>query len=91
MVGPQLFAEEHILVAIIAETLIEGVGEHQVATDEEVGGVEVLIGAFPAHLRGVLALGGFLVEVAQVPLRASASPPMDTPPSTTSASCWAAY
>ena len=68
MVGPQLFAEEHILVAIIAEPLVEGVGEHQVAPDEEVGGVEVLIGAFPAHLRGVLALGGFLVEVAQVPL-----------------------
>ena len=66
MVGTQLFAEEHILVAIIAETLVEGVGEHQVATDEEVGGVEVLIGLLSAHLRSVLVLRGFLVEVAQV-------------------------
>ena len=36
-------AQEHILVAITAEALIEGVGEHEIATDEEIGGVEVLI------------------------------------------------
>ena len=37
------FAQEHILVAITAEALIEGVGEHEIATDEEIGGVEMLI------------------------------------------------
>ena len=36
-------AQEHILVAITAEALIEGVGEHEIATDEEIGGVKVLI------------------------------------------------
>ena len=36
-------AQEHILVAITAEALIEGVGEHEIATDKEIGGVEVLI------------------------------------------------
>jgi hypothetical protein len=36
-------AQEHIFVTIMAETLIEGVGEHEIATDEEIGGVEVLI------------------------------------------------
>lgn len=36
-------AQEHILVAITAETLIEGVGEHEIATDEEIGCMEMLI------------------------------------------------
>lgn len=36
-------AQEHILVAITAEALIEGVGEHEIATDEEIGCMEMLI------------------------------------------------
>ena len=36
-------AQEHILVAITAEALIEGVGEHERATDEEIGCMEMLI------------------------------------------------
>lgn len=36
-------AQKHILVAITAEALIEGVGEHEIATDEEIGCMEMLI------------------------------------------------
>ena len=36
-------AQEHILVAITAEALVEGVGEHEIATDEEIGCMEMLI------------------------------------------------
>ena len=43
MLLAERLAQEHILVAITAETLIEGVGEHERATDEEVGGMEMLI------------------------------------------------
>ena len=54
MVGTQLLAKEHIFVSIVTETLIEGVGEHEVTTDEEVGGVEVTIGILLAYLHRVL-------------------------------------
>ena len=61
-------AQEHILVTIMTETFIERVGQHELATDEEIGRVEVLI-------RGLLATGcrmtrlfGFLVEIAEATL-----------------------
>lgn len=54
MVSTQLFAKEYILVAVIAETLVEGMGEHEVATDEEVGSVEVAIGILLAYLHRML-------------------------------------
>ena len=60
------FAEEHVLVAVMAETLVEGVLEHDVATHEEVGGVDVLIGLQLALFGGVAVGLGTFVEVAQV-------------------------
>lgn len=68
MVGAQLFAEEHVLVAIVAEALIEGVGEHQVATDEEISGMEVAIGILLTSLCGMLVLGSLLVLIAEIAL-----------------------
>lgn len=66
MVGMQLLAKEHILIAIITETLVEGMGEHQIATDEKVGSMEILIGILLAHICGMLMLGGFLVEITEI-------------------------
>ena len=43
MLLAERLAQEHILVAITAEALIEGVGEHEIATDEEIGCMEMLI------------------------------------------------
>ena len=37
----QLFAPEHVLVAIVAETLVEGVGNDDVATYHEIAGMKV--------------------------------------------------
>ena len=54
VVGTQLFAEKHILVAVIAETLVERVGEHEVATNEKVSGVEVTIWILLAYLHRML-------------------------------------
>ena len=58
-------AQEHIFVTIMAETLIEGVGEHERATDEEIGRVEVLIGRLLATGCGMMRLFGFLVEITE--------------------------
>ena len=66
--GTQLFAEEHILVAIVAEPLVEGVGAHQVATDEEVGRVEILIGMQLPLVGGMTWLGSLLITVAEITL-----------------------
>lgn len=58
-------AQEHIFVTIMAETLIEGMGEHERTTDEEIGRVEVLIGRLLATGCSVMRLFGFLVEITE--------------------------
>ena len=65
-VSAQLLAEEHILIAIMAEALVEGVGEHQVTTDEEIGGVEVAIGILLAYLNRMLMLDSLLITIAEI-------------------------
>ena len=67
-VSAQLLAEEHVLVAVIAETLIKGMGEHQVATDEEIGSMEVLIRILLALLSDMLLLSSLLITVAEIAL-----------------------
>jgi len=66
--GTQLFAEEHILVAIVTEPLVEGVGAHQIATDEEIGRVEILIGMQLPLVGGMTWLGSLLITVAEIAL-----------------------
>lgn len=66
VVGTQLLAKEHILVAVVTETLIERVGQHKFTTDEEVSRVEVLIGVPLALLHCVLVFGGLLVAIAEI-------------------------
>lgn len=61
-------AQKHIFVTIMAETLIEGVGEHERTTDEEIGRVEVLIGRLLATGCSVMRLFGFLVEITEAAL-----------------------
>lgn len=58
-------AQEHIFVTIMTETLIEGVGEHERTTDEEIGCVEVLIGRLSATGHGMMRLFGFFVEITE--------------------------
>ena len=65
-VSAQLLTEEHIFIAIIAETLIKGVGEHQVATDEEIGCVEIAIGILLATLCSMILLSSFLITIAEI-------------------------
>ncbi len=67
-VGAQLFAEEHILIAIVAEALVERVGEHQVATDEEIGGVKVLIRMLLPLLCGMRMRFSHLITIAEITL-----------------------
>ena len=50
----QLLAEEYVFVAIGEELLVEGVSEHDLTMNKEVGGVEMLIGAQASLLGGVL-------------------------------------
>ena len=68
-VSAQLLAEEHVLIAIVAEALVEGVGEHQVTTDEEIGGVEVLIRMQSSLLCGMLMLSSLLIAIAEIALQ----------------------
>ena len=65
-VSAQLLAEEHILIAIVAEALVEGVGEHHVAADKEVARVEMLERTGAPHVRTVVGLAGLLIQIAQV-------------------------
>ena len=65
-VSAQLLAEKHILVAIVAETLVEGVGEHQVTTDEEIGCMEVAIGILLAYLNRMLMLNSLLIAITEI-------------------------
>ena len=58
-------AQEHIFVTIMVETLIEGMGEHERTTDEEIGRVEVLIGRLLATDCGMMRLFGFLVKITE--------------------------
>ena len=60
--------QEHIFVTIMAEALIEGMGEHQLTTNEEIGCVEVLVRHLLALLNGMTGLLGFLVEIAEIAL-----------------------
>lgn len=61
-----MFAEEHVLVAVIAETLVEGVGQHLLTTDEEIGGVEVAIGGLLTFLYGMILLGSLFIAIAEI-------------------------
>lgn len=58
--------QKHVLVAIMAETLVEGVLKHQVATHKEISGVEVLVGTLLSFGGSVTRGFGLLVTVAQV-------------------------
>jgi len=58
----KLFAEKDVLIAVVPETLVERMSEHQLAGNEEIGGVEVVIGRLPATLGGVLRGGSILVH-----------------------------
>ncbi len=62
----ELLAEEHVLVAVAADSLVEGVGEHHLAADAEIGRVEVVVRLLLPLLQRVVGLGGLLVAVAQV-------------------------
>lgn len=68
MLGLQGLSKEHVFIAIIAETLVEGVGDHEFSPDVEVGSMEVAIRISSPHLRRVLMFRSFLVEIAQVAL-----------------------
>ena len=68
VVGSQLFAEKHILIAVVTETLIEGVGEHDVSANEEVGGMEVAVGILLALVCRMLMLCCLLIEIAEIAL-----------------------
>lgn len=50
----------------MTETLVEGMLTHHVAADEEIGGVEMLVGRTLAHEVGVLRLLGLLIAIAQI-------------------------
>ena len=59
-------AEQDILVAIMTEPFIEGMAKHEVATYQEIGGVEMLPGIL-LTLRGcMLRCLGTLVEVTEI-------------------------
>ena len=66
VVSAQLLTEEHVFIAIIAETLIKGVGEHQVAADEEIGSMEIAIGILLATLCSMILLSSFLIAIAEI-------------------------
>ena len=68
VVGTQLLAKEYVLIAIVTETLIERVGEHDFTTDEEVGRVEVAIGIPLSPLHGVLMFGCLLIAITEIVL-----------------------
>lgn len=68
VVATQLFAKEYVLIAVIAETLIKGVGEHKVTTDEEIGSMEVAIGILLAYLNCMLMLCSLLVAITEIAL-----------------------
>ena len=65
-VAAELLAKEHILIAIIAETLIKGVSPHQITTDEEIGCVEVAIGILQAYLNCMLLLSSLLIAITEI-------------------------
>lgn len=54
MVAVEGLAQHDIFVAIMAEPLVERMVEHDIATDEEIGRVEMLIGRLLAQGGGVL-------------------------------------
>ena len=68
VIGSQLFAKEYIFVAIIAETLVEGMGQHQVSADEEVSRMEVVIGILLALVCRMLMFCGLLIAIAEIAL-----------------------
>ena len=65
MVAVQRFAKKHILVAVTANALVERMLENDVATNEQVGCVQMLVGSLLALVGCVAWLLGFLVAVAQ--------------------------
>jgi len=66
VVSAQLLAEKHILIAVIAEALVKRVDKHQVTADEEVGGVEVVVGILLAYLNRMLMLDSLLITIAEI-------------------------
>jgi len=60
------FAEEHVFVAVVAETLVEGVGEHQVTPYEEVGCMKVAVWILSSSVYGMLILCRLLVEISEI-------------------------
>ena len=62
----QLLAEEHILVAVVAEAEVERVGEYEVALHQEIGCVEVVVGMLLSLLWCVAGSKVSLVLIAQV-------------------------
>lgn len=61
----QLFAEEDVLVTVVPETGVEGVGEHDGACYQEIGCVEVLVGMLAANSRQVGLFGILLIAIAE--------------------------
>ena len=59
-------SQQHVLVAIMAEPLIERMLKHHFAANEQVGCVQMLIRRCLSLARDVLVFLGLLVEVAQV-------------------------
>ena len=61
-----LFAKEHIFVAVMMETLVERIFEHQLARYQEIGCVEVVVRRQPALFRCMFVFDSFLIHGTQV-------------------------
>ena len=59
--------QQHILIAIMSEPLVERILQHQFPSDQEIGRVQVLIRRALSLLRRMVRLLSLLVEIAQVP------------------------
>ena len=62
----QHLSPEHVFVAVVAETLIEGMVDEYAAVDEEVAGVEIVIGMGGTLLGTVIESVCLFVTVAEI-------------------------
>ena len=65
MIAVKCLAKKHVFIAIMAQTLVERMLEHDVATYQQIGRVEMLVGSLLALMGCVMWLFGFLVAIAQ--------------------------
>ena len=65
MIAVKCLAKKHVLITIMAYTLVERMLEHDISTYQQISRVKMLVGCLLALMSRVMWLFGFLIAIAQ--------------------------